>query len=298
MFVDFLPDEEFREDVTTAEDELTDDDRESLEEAAALLRALGLAEGDVDLFESQNTLSGEGVAAYYDPERERIIVRGTELTPDIRVTLAHELTHALQDQFVDLDEVEEGLEENQSSLLRAVVEGDASNVGDAYAEEELTPDERTEYDRRSSDEAAGADLADVPAALVAYFQAPYVFGPAFDRIVAERDGPAALNDVLREPPRTDLQLLDPIAIGVVAGELVGEAVAAGEGAGEDDAGLIAQRFGQHPAIGQIFAGAGALEGLHQRDARLAQRVQTGGHGQLRGHVEGLDQLGRHAVLLG
>jgi hypothetical protein len=211
VFVDFLPDEEFRADVTTAEDELTDDDRESLEEAAALLRALGLAEGDVDLFESQNTLSGEGVAAYYDPERERIIVRGTELTPDIRVTLAHELTHALQDQFVDLDKVEEELEENQSDLLRAVVEGDASNVGDAYAEEELTPAERTEYERQSSDDAEGADLEDVPAALVAYFQAPYVFGPAFDKIVAERDGPVALNDVLRDPPSNDLQLLDPRA---------------------------------------------------------------------------------------
>ncbi len=45
------------------------------------------------------------------------------------------------------------------------------------------------------------------------------------------------------------QLLHPVAVGVVAGEFVGETVAARKGAGEDDAGLVAQRFGQHPAFG-------------------------------------------------
>jgi hypothetical protein len=211
VYVDFLTDEEFTADVTTSEDELTDEDRASLEQAESTLRALGLVSGDVDLFEQQNQLTGEGVAAYYDPDTKRIRVRGTELTPDLRVTLAHELTHALQDQFVDLNEVEADLTEDESSRYRAVVEGDASNVEDAYVDEELTDAEYDDYVSRSAEISAGVDLDGVPPATVALFDAPYAIGPSFDRIVINERGSIGLNNALREPPASDLQLLDPRA---------------------------------------------------------------------------------------
>ena len=94
------------------------------------------------------------------------------------------------------------------------------------------------------------------------------------------------------------QLLGAVHVDVIPLELIGEAVAAGEGAGEDHAGVVAQSLWQHPALGQIFAGAGAFVGLYQRDARLAESVDTGGHRQLRGGVQRFDQLSRHAVFLG
>ena len=81
-------------------------------------------------------------------------------------------------------------------------------------------------------------------------------------------------------------------------QLVGEAVAAGEGAGEDYARLVAQGFRQQPAVRQVRAlGRGAV-GLHQRDARFAQGVDAGGNRKLRRDVQRLDQLGRHAILRG
>ena len=52
--------------------------------------------------EATATLS-EGTLAYYDPSGEQVFVRGTELTPAVRVTLAHELAHVLQDQHFDLE---------------------------------------------------------------------------------------------------------------------------------------------------------------------------------------------------
>ena len=79
-------------------------------------------------------------------------------------------------------------------------------------------------------------------------------------------------------------------------QFVGEAVAAGEGAGEDDAGVVAQGFGQHPAVGEEFAGGGAFVGHDQGDAGFAQGVQAGGHGELGGDVEGFDEFCRHAIL--
>ena len=207
--VEFLSEDEFKADVTTSQADLDDDDRKSLDQSASLLRALGLAEGDIDLFEKQNQLSGEGTAAYYDPEAERIRVRGTELTPEIKVTLAHEMTHALQDQFVDLEEVESSLDEDEVSRYRAVVEGDATNVEDAYAEKELSASEHDEYVDQRQQTSDDVDFTGIPPAMVAFFEAPYVIGPSFDRIVKEERGASGLNGLLRTPPASDAQLLNP-----------------------------------------------------------------------------------------
>ena len=94
------------------------------------------------------------------------------------------------------------------------------------------------------------------------------------------------------------QLHPPVFPLIVVAELLSEAIAAREGAGKDHAGLVAQRFGQHPAVGQELASGGLAPGLHQRNARLAQRVQPGGKAVLGRNVQRLHQLGRHAVLLG
>ena len=105
--VDFLTPEEYSERTRSDESELTLEDEESLEAAAALFRAFGLAEGEVDLFGSSNDIADTGTLAFYDPVSDSVTVRGTELTVDLRVTLVHELTHALQDQIVDLVEMQE-----------------------------------------------------------------------------------------------------------------------------------------------------------------------------------------------
>lgn len=210
VHVDFLTAEEFEADVTSSEEELTDEDRAEIDQAEALFRALGLVEGEFDLFEQQNQLTGEGTLAYYDTETERIRVKGTEMTPALEVTLAHELTHALQDQFVDLDEVRKDLSSDDESRFRAVVEGDAVNVQEAYAAEQLTAEEYQRYVDESSD-TSDVDIDEVPPALVAFFQAPYVIGPSFDEIVKAKGGSSALNTLLSDPPTTDRQLLDPRA---------------------------------------------------------------------------------------
>ena len=93
------------------------------------------------------------------------------------------------------------------------------------------------------------------------------------------------------------KLRAPVFPGVVAAQFLGEAVAAGEGAGEDDAGFIAHGVRQHPAIGQQTSGAGLAPCLHQRNACLAQRIDAGCKGKLSGDIQRFHQLGRHAVFL-
>ena len=65
------------------------------------------------------------------------------------------------------------------------------------------------------------------------------------------------------------------AVDVVALELIGEVVQAGEGGGEDDAGVVAHRLRQPPPVGQLGAQCRGLVVQHQRDAGVAQRVEAG-----------------------
>lgn len=208
VFVDFLPEEEFREQVTAEEGDLTVEDRADLGQGARLLRAIGLVQGSFDLLESANQLSGEGTLAYYDPERQRITVRGTELTVGLRVTLVHELTHALQDQRFDLSRLGMLATEGQNGALLALVEGDAVRTETAWIDQ-LGDDDLAALDDEAAEQFDRTDLTGVPGPLVALFSAPYVLGrPLVDALLAD-GGQRRIDEAMAEPPRSEEQLLDP-----------------------------------------------------------------------------------------
>jgi hypothetical protein len=97
-----------------------------------VLKLLGLIEPDVDLREVSGSVFGEGVAGYYDPRSKRLrIVSGT--TPDAlsEMVLAHELTHALEDQRFGLS-LEEGESDDAALARLALVEGSATLVMQQY----------------------------------------------------------------------------------------------------------------------------------------------------------------------
>src|SRR3546814_375683 len=102
VHVDFRSEKDFRKDMTADEGDLTQEDKDELEQTSGLLRALGLLKSDVDLFKQMNALTGEGTLGFYSFEDKRIRVRGDKMTPAVTKTLVHELTHALQDQHFDL----------------------------------------------------------------------------------------------------------------------------------------------------------------------------------------------------
>src|SRR5690606_32156756 len=107
VVVRFLSEEDYeaeaRGDDDSDEPVDADADAEEADHAVAILRALGLVHGEVDLTTAGETLQADGTLAYYVPQEQVVYVRGTELTPGVRVTLAHELTHVLQDQHFDLE---------------------------------------------------------------------------------------------------------------------------------------------------------------------------------------------------
>jgi hypothetical protein len=212
--VRFLSDEDFRQKVTSDETKLTDRERRQIQQTEGLFRALGLLDGHTDLFEASNDLSGAGVIGYYSDKDKVVRVRGDRLTPATKVTLVHELTHALQDQHFDLlardKEFEKDDDSSAASAFQALVEGDASRIERAYRDS-LSDDERAAVEAEESKTSSRYenDVADVPRVLQTLMGAPYAFGEAMLAVATTVDGDDEVDALFRTPPTTDEQLIDP-----------------------------------------------------------------------------------------
>lgn len=214
VYVDFLSDEEFDEEVTSDDSELTDEEREEIQQAEGMMRALGLLEADTDLLEATNDLTSGGVIGLYDYEDKRIRMRGTELTPTVRSTLVHELTHVLQDQHFDLEKKAEEHEEDEDSSAaatwQAIVEGDADRVEEAWAAS-LPAAERKALTRAQAAQSreADKDLAKVPTFLTTMLGSSYAMGGALVGLAVALDDEDAVDTLFTSPPTSEEALLDP-----------------------------------------------------------------------------------------
>ena len=168
--------------------------------------ALGLIGGDVDLAAEQDEISDSGTLAEYSPADRTIFVRGVEVTASLRVTLVHELTHALQDQIFNLN-VSRTQSDGEAFALRALAEGDAMRIENEYYDT-LSDDEQqqvadqAEADQRTS-KALNSDSAPI---LLALFGAPYDLGAPFVHLL---DSIGELDHAFRSPPTSEENVFDP-----------------------------------------------------------------------------------------
>lgn len=90
-------------------------------------RAFGLTSDTADLRRLMLDLYGEQVAGFYDPDSSVLyVVRGAEPAM-VRLVLAHELVHALQDQYTPLNAILKLRRENDRQMAgQAVAEGQAT----------------------------------------------------------------------------------------------------------------------------------------------------------------------------
>jgi len=201
VYVDFLSEAEFTAKVQQPTANPTDADRKAAEGTEGYFRSIGLLQGDVDLLASTSTLKGSGTLAFYSTITKRVTVRGTDLTASVRVTLAHELTHVLQDQHFDLTVHGGSSGAGPSDVLRAVAEGDAVHIEHAFVAQ-LSDTDKVAYKNETE---AGYDQFEqttsaVPDVLRASFGAPYILGEPFVDFLYATSGPSAVNDAFRQPP--------------------------------------------------------------------------------------------------
>jgi hypothetical protein len=208
--VRFLTDSAFRKRVTSDRDKLTKKDKGEIKTVTETLRAFGLLPGNVDLFDAVNTAKGDGVLAYYSPEDKEVVVRGKgPIDAPTRATLAHELTHVLQDQHFDLQKLEraDAKAHPDSGALKALIEGDANWVEDKYVGEMNDADQKAYLD--STTAAGPSSSGDVPGIVQFILGAPYELGPYMIDALRATGGRAAVDDAFRTPPTNEAQMLDP-----------------------------------------------------------------------------------------
>ena len=234
-----------------------DEGVDELRETEVLLKAFGLVGQDVDLVEAMRTLLDAGVVGFYDPETDELVVRGTALTPYVRTTIAHELTHALDDQRFDLDRPEYDEADDEIDFgFSALVEGNARRVEDAYRAG-LSDEDQLDAAAEELSLGGGLDLGDVPLVLVDLISAPYGLGHDFVVQLIDDGGQQALDGAFAAPPRTSEQVIDPASY------------EAGEGGIEVPVPAVSGRVVDEGMAGQFLIQVVLADGLGADHAREA-----------------------------
>ena len=284
--VDFLTPEEYSERTRTDEGSLSDEETEEIEQFEGELRALGILSGDTSLIDATNDLTDTGTLAYYDSGEERVVVRGTEVTPGLAVTLVHELTHALQDQVFAIDRYREADEEPTSGetfAFDSLVEGDADRIDQLYtASLDQATQDAIDAENEAGYEEYQAATDDVPVALDALFGALYGLGDSF--IAVLESAGESVDGAFDDPPVTEEQVFDPFGyldgddpVAVDVPDTDGE-----EAFDEGDFGavslmvVLAERIEPRQALAAATGWGGDAYVVFPRDGRTCIRVDVTG----------------------
>ncbi len=180
---------------------------------AEVLVMLGLVPPGTDLGEAVESALGEAVAGYYDPRKDRLrIVKGAQTANRVlyEMVLAHELTHALEDQRfgLDLDDLAAG--GDRALAYVSLVEGTATALMYRYVEQRFEPEELFGGLAAS----AFGGTGDLPPFLTAQLLFPYTAGEEYVSRLLEvgAGGWKVVDAALRfRPPSSTEQILHPNA---------------------------------------------------------------------------------------
>src|SRR5215470_14489639 len=213
---------------------LKDEDTQRLRRSELVLKKFGLLPRDFDLETFLVALLREEVAGYYDPKTKTVNLLDWVPMEEQEPVMAHELTHALQDQGINLQKWMKRGEKDLAEIKRdptpadiendeidnareAVLEGQAQAMMFQYA---IAP---TGHSIATSPELVGAMeeesltgtpstkvFNDAPIFLKESLTFPYSYGLDFVLKVLQKSGKKqAFAGVLSNPPHTTRQIMQP-----------------------------------------------------------------------------------------
>ena len=201
--------EQFRADLQDILAEEMDPERLAAEER--LLKRLGLLPPEMDLAAALDELYGSQVAAFYrsDTRTFYVIGRDQPFGAFDRMIVAHEYTHALQDQHFDLEGTRiTDLSEGDAALAQlAVIEGDATLLMVQWATQNLSLGELFEMLSQSLSPTDQQILENMPPILRRQLEFPYSDGFTFVSEIWEEGGWQAVDAALGEPPPSTEQIM-------------------------------------------------------------------------------------------
>ncbi|MEO8539405.1 MAG: hypothetical protein ABI577_06650 [bacterium] len=203
-----------RDDVPSAlERTLTAEDGISFEHLTTLYRLLGHLGPDEDYRGAYLAFAGGNVIGFYSPrDKEFFVVTSggsvelSALDKQERSTVAHELTHAVQDGNFDLEATINRTRDDLdwSLALSSVIEGDAVNIEGSWTREHayLPQPNRAFLASLSATQS-------VPVSIEREFRFPYTTGAEWVSIVRSTRGNEAINGVLKGRRLTTAELIHP-----------------------------------------------------------------------------------------
>ena len=177
-----------------------------VEKSQAVFATLGLMSPHADLVKAFKTATDAGTLGFYDFKTKHMYVKGRRATPGVRAVLAHELTHALTDQWFGLRRPKLDKSNQELSLgFTALIEGDAERTRTAY-EKTLSPADQALAKREEGGDSTPPHVPRIVLELIGF---PYAIGPTFVDAVVAHGGIHALNAAYRHPPTSSEQLVAP-----------------------------------------------------------------------------------------
>ena len=189
---------------------------------------LGLFPPGIDLKAETVKLLKSQIAGFYDPhEKEMVLVEGATPVPlkdrmfefvvqrDLvnDMLLAHELTHALQDQnFALQDKLDQLKDSSDAELaLKSVAEGDATIAGFAYIAGRMDNSiaDTLTSSMKNLPETFAAQSKDTPEGLGYPLIFQYSEGVRFVSEAYKRGGWKAVDALYSKPPQSTQQIIDP-----------------------------------------------------------------------------------------
>jgi len=150
------------------------------------------------------------VIGYYDPLTGALVFMGADNpTPVERVTLAHELTHALDDQHFDLtrlNALDNRCEVEGYQAALGAVEGDATYFMVLYAQRFLSVAEQLQLGLAAG---GSASTAGIPPFVLRLETWPYSAGLSFIEAMDRRGGTKAIDRAIANLPVSTEQVIHP-----------------------------------------------------------------------------------------
>ncbi|MBS1802299.1 MAG: hypothetical protein JST28_02980 [Acidobacteria bacterium] len=210
-----------------------DEDAKRMQRSEIVLKKFGLLDRDFDLKPFLLQLLTEQIAAYYDPKEKAINLLDWVSVDEQKPVLAHELTHALQDQHVNLEkwsdqtpadvshtssEDTEHLAKDELDTARdAVTEGQATavmmdNILKPMGKSLVGDPEVVEIIKQKMNGSEDSPvLARAPLLLSESLLFPYREGLSFEQDVwMDRGQSAAFTGALDRPPSSTWEIMNPL----------------------------------------------------------------------------------------
>jgi hypothetical protein len=181
---------------------------EDLRTSEVALRKFGLVPADFQLRPFIIDVLTEQIAGYYDPKRQKFYLADWVELDGIKPVIAHELTHALQDQHFNLRRFEDWPKHDSDAELaaQALVEGDATVLMMQYVMREPA---RALSLFKSMGNTSSEKIDDAPRALRETLMFPYDHGLIWATQVQRRGGWEMISKAYTELPKSTEQILHP-----------------------------------------------------------------------------------------